>query len=56
MNERRAIPFIIDRFEINDECTRIMFREGQDFGAKKRNDMVRNDFAGLACEISIVDA
>ena len=56
MNESRSISLLVDPLEVDDESRRVVFREGEDLGAKQRDDVVRDDFRGLIYKISVIDS
>lgn len=56
MNERGAVPFVIDALEIDDKLVGIMFSEGEYFGAKEGDDVIRYDRWRFVLEIGVVDA
>lgn len=55
MDERRAISIGVDLFELNDEFGWIMLGICQYFGAKKGDNMVRDDLDGLIPEVGVID-
>ena len=56
MNERGAIAFLVNLFQVNNEGGRIMFGVGQDFCSEQGYDMVRYDLPRLILEVGVVYA
>lgn len=56
MNESSAVSFFINFLQINHQLAGIVFGEGEDFGAKESNDVVRDDGDGFVLKIRVIDA
>ena len=56
MDERGAISFGVDLFEVDDEFGRVMLGICKHFGAKEGDDMIRDDLDGLVAEIGVINA
>lgn len=55
MNERCAIPLVIDPLEVDHELVRVMLSIRKDFGAKQANNMVRDHCRRFILKIRIID-
>jgi len=47
---------LVDALEIDDKLARIVLGVSHDLCRKKGDNMVRDDFAGFALEVRVVDA
>ena len=56
MDKGRAIAVLVDALEIDDELAWIVLGVGHDLRREEGNNMVRNDLAGFALEVRVVDA
>jgi len=55
VDERGAISIGVDLFEVDDQFGRVMLGKRKHFGAKKGDDMVRDDLDGLVTKVRVID-
>src|SRR6266404_5427246 len=55
VDERSAIPIRVNLFEVNDQLVRVMLCKRKDFGAKKGDNMIRDDLDRLVAEVRVVN-
>ena len=55
VNERRAIPVLIDLLEVDHELRRVVLGVCEDLGTKECDDVVGDDLHRLGLEVVVVD-